>query len=63
MSHHQKQNKATDSVVPAQWGIHWGSPTKMISCYLMVVVLAAGNDLYFSALDGENATDQSVSGS
>jgi hypothetical protein len=35
----------------------------MISCYLMVVVLAAGNDLYFSALDGENATDQSVSGS
>ncbi|KAH8590354.1 hypothetical protein B0O99DRAFT_634716 [Bisporella sp. PMI_857] len=61
MAKKQKQNEERDSadgeLMPGR--VHWQSPTKMICCYIILVMLAAGHHLYYTRLDGQPATDQS----
>jgi hypothetical protein len=61
MSQQQKHTGIIGSVRLARWGIHWKVPTTMLSSYFVVVLLAVGNHLFYSALDGKIATHQSVS--
>jgi hypothetical protein len=63
MAEKQEQNEGRDSadgeLMPER--VRWQSPTKMICCYIILVMLAVGHHLYYTRLDGQSATDQSVS--
>lgn len=63
MAKEQKQNDTGSpiDIELAPGRVHWQSLTKMICCYIMLVMLAVGNHLYYTQLDGQLVTHQSVS--